>query len=119
MGEWGQPERRRYIRIEKHFIISYYEKDDPATRHGISQLKNISMGGICFVTSQQYFKGIKLGIELKTPFLADTVHIEGTVLESHEKVANMIYETRLAFAPLNPQAEIVLQKMVVTFSKLS
>ncbi len=116
---WDNKERRHYIRIEKHFIISYYDLNDPAVRHNISQLKNISLGGMCFITSQGYATATKMGIELKTPFLADTVHVEGTILESREKVPDMIYEIRLSFDALSGEAELVLKKVVETFLKIS
>ncbi len=116
---WDSKERRHYVRIEKHFIISYYDKNDAAVKHSISQLKNISMGGMCFITAQKFAQETKMGIELKTPYLANMVHIEGTVLESHEKILGMIYETRLSFDNLSAAAEIVLKKIVETFLKIT
>ena len=115
---WGYRERRHYIRIEKHFIISYYEKDDPMIKHDISQIKNISLGGMCFVTARSYAPSTKIGIDLRTPYLADTVHMEGTVLESREKVRDMIYETRLVFDQLSEQAEVIIKKLIATFAKI-
>ena len=115
---WDNRERRHYIRIEKHFVISYYDKNDATVKHNISQLKNISLGGMCFITSQQYEPRTKMGVELKTPYLDQAVHIEGAVLQSHEKVPHMIYETRLSFDDLNTAAQVALKKIVDTFSKL-
>lgn len=108
-------DRRHYVRIKKNFILTYYSKDDPTQKHEISQLKNISLGGMCFVTTNALEKSLKIGIELKTPYLADTTYIEGLVLESHEKVKDMIYETRLQFGSLDAQAEFLLTKLVEIF----
>ncbi len=105
-------ERRQYLRIQKHFILSYYDIDDPSTKHDITQLKNISLGGMCFVASHYYKPGIKIAIDLKTPYLAGTVHLTGVVLQSHEKITNILYEIRMAFHQLNPQSEFVLNKIV-------
>lgn len=116
---WKKKERRRYVRIEKHFIISYHDKNDPEVKHNVSQLKNISIGGMCFVTSTQYPAGTKMDIELKTPYIADTVYIEGTVLESHEKIRGIIYETRLVFDKLNSQATLVINKIVDIFLNIT
>ena len=112
-----QSERRRYIRVKKNFILSYYDQRDPATKHEISQLKNIGLGGMCFVTSTWHQPGTRMFIELKTPYLAGTTSLGGTVLGSHEKINTILYETRLAFDPLSPQAEIVLNKIVAYFDK--
>ena len=108
-------DRRRSRRIRKHFILSYFEKEHPDCRHELTQLKNISHGGMCFITSQKFNLGIKLGIELKTPYVAETTYLEGVVLESHEKVRNMIYETRLKFESLDPQGEFLVAKLIEFF----
>ncbi len=110
-------ERRKYLRIKKHFILSFYDKKDPTTKHEVSQLKNISLGGSCFITVHPYEPLTKLVIELKTPYLAGTIHLEGTVLESQEKVLHLLYETRLLFDSLSPQAEFVLNKIVNYFQE--
>ena len=116
--EWKQEERRHYIRIEKHFIITYCEKNDPEQKHDISQLRNISLGGMCFVTSKKFDPNTPMDIELKTPYFSGTAHMEGVILESHEKVSDLIYETRLRFDNLSPHAEVVLKKIVETFTKI-
>jgi hypothetical protein len=108
-------ERRRSRRIRKHFILSYFEKEYPDRRYELTQLKNISHGGMCFITSQKFNSGIKLGIELKTPYVAETTYLEGVVLESHEKVRNIIYETRLKFEFLDPQGEFLVAKLIELF----
>ena len=116
---WNNAERRLYIRIEKHFIISYFDKSDPAVKHNVSQLKNISMGGMCFVAPQNYRDGTRMEVNLKTPYVADMVNMEGVVLESREKIPNMLYEVRLQFGPLSKEAEFILKKIVETFLKIS
>ena len=118
-SQWDNTERRRYIRIEKHFIITYYDKNDPQIKRNISQLKNISLGGICFVTAEQYQIKTEMGIELKTPYVTDAVYIEGTILESREKIPNMIYETRMSFHNISLEAQMILNKVIETFSRLS
>ena len=110
-------ERRRHIRIKRNFIISFYDKHEPSLKHEVSQIKNISLGGACIITSRYYRPATKIGVELKTPYLTGTVHFDGTVLDSHEKVANLLYETRLVFENLKPQAEFVLNKIVEYFKE--
>lgn len=110
-------ERRKYDRIKKNFVISYHNKHDPSIKHDISQIKNISLGGSCFITSDYCAPSTKIGIELKTPYLNGTIHLDGTVLDSHEKIPNLLYETRLVFEPLTSQAEFVLNKIVEYFKE--
>jgi len=116
--KWDQQERRRYIRIEKHFIITYRDNDDPSVMIEVSQLKNISMGGMCCVTARRYAPSTRMNIELKTPYVSKPVPLTGTVLDSTEKVPGIIYETRLVFDRLDNQAEFVLNKIVGLFSRM-
>ena len=108
-------ERRQYERIKKNFILSYFDKENPNRKYELTQLKNISQGGMCFITTQPFEKGKLIGIELRTPYLADTTYLEGEVLQSHEKVKAMLYETRLRFKLLNAQAEFLLTKLIEYF----
>ena len=108
-------ERRKYKRFTRHFILTYFDTADRKNRYDASQLKNISLGGICLITAQAFAPATRLGIELKTPYLAQAIHLEGVVVESTEKINNMIYETRLKFLNLSPEAQTVLKKLVDHF----
>lgn len=110
-----QPERRRYKRIQKHFILTYYDLTKPQERHEASQLKNISIGGICIITAKPFSPNAVLAIELKTPFIHELTRLEGVVLESHERMKDIIYETRLEFRNLSAQAKFVLNKLIHYF----
>jgi len=109
------PERRRYKRINKNFIMTYFDVKNPSHKFEITQLKNIGMGGMCFVTSKPYLPDTVLGVELKTPYISETTYLEGIVLASHEKVKNMLYETRMRFNKLDPQSEFLLAKVINFF----
>ena len=108
-------DRRRYIRIKKSFLLTYFDKSQPGKKFEITQLKNISLGGMCFITSHGFDPATELSIELKTPYLAETTHLTGVVLESHEKMKNRIYETRLEFKDLDTEAKILLEKLMSYF----
>ncbi len=108
-------ERRFHKRIKKNFILTYFDVNNPSVKFEITQLKNISKGGICFITTRTFPASTQIGIELKTPYLSGTTYLEGTVLESHEKIKNLLYETRLEFAPLEAPAEFLLNKLIEYF----
>ena len=108
-------ERRRYERIRKSFILSYFDLKTPDCKFEITQLKNISLGGMCFVTTRSFAPSTKLGIELKTPYIAGTTYLEGAVLQSHEKMKGAIYETRLEFDSLDTEAQVLLEKLMEFF----
>ncbi len=106
------PERRQYKRIKKHFILTYYDSAHPDEKFGASQLKNISLGGMCLITAKEFPEKTLLAIELKTPFMTDLTHMEGIVLSSREQMKDIIYETRIQFSELTPEAHFVLSKII-------
>ena len=117
MSQSEGPERRQYIRIEKHFILTYYDMIHPDDKYEASQLKNISLGGMCLITGKPFASGTRLAIELKTPFLLELTHLEGIVMESHERIKDVIYETRMQFDQLSKEAMYLLGKLIEHFEK--
>ncbi len=115
MADQSHPEKRKYPRINKHFILSYFDLNDPLVRHNASQLQNISLEGLCLITGKAFSTGTRLGIELRTPFLSEFVHLKGTVLDSREKIKNIIYETRVQFDDVAQPSKDVLTKLIEHF----
>ena len=103
--------RRKYVRIYRNFILLYRLKGNDSITYEMSQVNNISRGGINFSSTVTLGKGNELNVELKTPFLNDKVDLEGIVLECREKIANLIYEVRVEFKDLSDQAGDVLAKI--------
>jgi len=115
MSKKSNEERRKSARIKRSFILSYFDQANPGHKFEITQLKNISFGGMCFITGQLYEPSTKLGVELKTPYLSGTTYLAGVVMESHEKMKGKIYETRLQFDPLETEAKLLLEKLIDLF----
>ncbi|NLE65665.1 MAG: PilZ domain-containing protein [Elusimicrobia bacterium] len=112
-----EQERRQYVRIRKNYIIRFAQKGNPSLKFDVSQVENISKGGMCFSSSIAFDSGAEVLIELRTPYIAQTVHLEGKILESTQKVAGLIYHNRLQFSDVSPQALDVLEKIEAYNSK--
>ncbi len=110
-------ERRKYIRISKNFIFDYFDLAKPSEKFPASQIKNISLGGLCIVTEKPFSPGDLLGIEIKTPFFSGLSSFQGRVLESHERIHGIVYETRIQFQNLTPDAEQVLNEAINFFER--
>ncbi len=50
-------ERRKHPRIYRNFILSYHEKGKSALKHEVSQINNISQGGMNFVSTHPLKRG--------------------------------------------------------------
>ena len=70
---------------------------------------------MCFITTRSFDPSTRLSIELKTPYIAGTTYLEGSVLQSHEKMKGTIYETRLEFENLDTEAKVLLEKLMEFF----
>ncbi len=113
----GADDRRKSERIKRNFILTYRLADNPDAAFSASQLKNISYGGMCFVTEAAYAPGTELEIALKTPFFSGKTYFKGRVLESHEKVAGIIYQTRVELKNISNEGCEILRRVIEFFSK--
>lgn len=104
-------EQRLHPRIYRNFILSYYEKGKSALKDNISQINNISRGGMSFVATHPLKDKTTVVLDLKTPFVVDSIHLEGVVLESREKIPEMIYEIRVQFNEVSESVLHVLEKI--------
>ncbi|MDD3374929.1 MAG: PilZ domain-containing protein [Candidatus Omnitrophica bacterium] len=110
-------DRRKYPRVEKHFIVTFFEADKQDAEHSISQLRNISRGGVLFSSSVIHAPGKKLQIMIKTPYMASTLSVQGTVLECKERIPGVIYEIRVEIKDLDADADAIFKKIEEAFLK--
>ena len=103
-------DRRRYPRIYRNFIIHCRVKG-AETVHEICQIHDISRGGACFASTTAFIKGSVLSVELKTPFLNNTVMLEGLIIISNVKIKDIIFSIHLQWVNLSEDAENVLVKI--------
>jgi hypothetical protein len=103
-------EQRRFPRMEKQFVLSYYDLQNPDDTNGVSTLKNISKGGLSFCATHKLVKGSVVGVQLRTPFHPVPVHFEGLVVGVTETRAKRIYFIRLQFQELSDEANAVVDK---------
>ena len=60
-------ERRKHLRIYRNFIMSYHEKGKVIANYNVSQVNNVSKGGLSFSSTQALKEGTIVTIDLKTP----------------------------------------------------
>jgi len=104
-------EQRKNLRIYRNFIMSYHEKGKSIIKHSVSQVNNVSKGGLSFSSAYPLKLGVVVMIDLKTLFIADSIRLEGVVLECREKIPELIYEIRLQFQEVPQQVLTVLEKI--------
>ncbi|MBF0490662.1 MAG: PilZ domain-containing protein [Candidatus Omnitrophica bacterium] len=102
---------RQHVRIYRNFILTYHLVTNPSAHQEVSQINNISRGGVSFSVTAPLKVGEQMGIDLRTPFLSEGIYLQGEVLECREKIAGLIYEIRLQFKEPSTLAREILVKI--------
>lgn len=110
------PERRKYIRINGRFIVSYRILEE-SDNTDISQTKNVSLGGMIFTSNRGFAKGTKLCVKIRLPADPTPIELSGEVVESREIVKGVIYDTRLKFLAINDSQVQVINRTAELLSK--
>ena len=104
-------ERRQYVRIYRNFIMSYGLVSNPKDRFDISQINNISKGGVRFVSTHPIALGEILDIQLKVPFFTDTLNMRGKVLDCSDKISGLIFDVRVQFSDVSAEVLNLMDKI--------
>ena len=116
MPPYSGPEKRKHIRIDRNFVVSYRIYGDP-NNIDVSQTKNFSEGGMLLTTNHSFDSGTILAIEIRLPLISQPIRLLGKILESKEIAHNLIYETRLIFTYMDDQSRKFVKNTVNYFSK--
>ncbi len=110
-------ERRRYVRINASFVLSYIDVTPELSKNDITQTRNISLGGILITTDKQIAVGTVLKLKLKIPAAPTDVEVKVEVVDSKEKVKDLLYETRGRFLALKDEDKNYIDKVVEIYSR--
>lgn len=105
-------ERRKFVRIDESFVVYYTTVAPDEPKSDVSQTKNISIGGILFITDRKFSQGSVLKLRIKLPDAPDYVNVRVKVVDSKERVKNIIYETRAQFIGISDADKDSINKMV-------
>jgi len=99
---YAGPEKRQYPRV-CHSFLAYYSPIDRSNELDLTQVKNISAGGLLFTTSRPFAKGESLSLKIRLPGWGNPLLSIGRVIESYpvSQGAAQFYHTRLAFSSID------------------
>ena len=113
MVNYGGPERRNRARLRANFVISYRIKAKNAD-YDLSQTKNVSQGGMLITTNRRFANGTLLAMIIRFPLISQKIEVAAEVIDSHQVVKNLIYDTRVRFLDLNEDFFIKLGEFIKT-----
>ncbi|MFO8053110.1 MAG: PilZ domain-containing protein, partial [Candidatus Omnitrophota bacterium] len=96
MKEYNGPERRKHPRLNANFVVSY-RIIEPPSDFDLSQTKDVSQGGLFLTTNRSFDKGTLLAMTVRFPFISEKLELTGQVVNSQERVKNLLYETHIKF----------------------
>ena len=105
---------RKSIRAKAKYILKYSLRGDNRNMVGvnISQIKDISAGGVKFTCSYKISRGTELDLNVKLPTSGREMFIVGKVEGVEEIMKDMIYETRVKFENINEEQREALDREV-------
>jgi hypothetical protein len=107
-----RPERRKFKRIDKSYVISYTPVEGEELKSDVSQIKNLSEDGLLFIADKEFEKDIILKIKLKLPEFQDYVIVKVKVIASKKFAKGMMYDIRAQFVEIEQKVRDSIKKLV-------
>lgn len=104
-------DKRQFFRAKRSIMV-YYQVKGEDTPSKASQTKDISSGGMCFVSAKPFDKDTVLLIEIQLPISNDTIAAQGRVLDSKLNKEDTSYNTRVVFVDTDPILLMRLQREI-------
>ncbi|MCX5687299.1 MAG: PilZ domain-containing protein [Candidatus Omnitrophica bacterium] len=108
----NQPERRKFKRINKSCVVSYTPVKIGELKYDVSQTKDLSEGGLLFISDKKFEKGTILKIKLRLPEFLDYVIVQAQVVDSTQRARIVIYETRVSFIEVEQKIKDAIKRLV-------
>jgi len=102
---WDGQERRRAVRIDTSFTVTY--NIEKKTLRG--QTKNLSSSGMRLLVNEKLFENTILKLEFTLPQSNETIHAEGKVIWSHggfserDDAGRRIFHAGIQFVTIKPK----------------
>ena len=112
--EYRGAEKRVFPRVFGHSVVQYTTLGGEQQHSDMSQLKNISAGGMLFVTGEDFASGQQLALRIRLPNAIEPVCAQGDVVCSEKVVTNLVYKTHVSFSHVNERDGRVLGEYIAT-----
>jgi hypothetical protein len=110
--EFSGREKRRYPRIEHHYIIRFKEANSDAERD-ISNVRNISKSGMLFCSNTPFETGAELEISMKVPPLTKESAFRGTVVRCTARAgATNLYDVAINISEIDEATRGAFEKAI-------
>jgi hypothetical protein len=105
-------ERRKFKRISRNYVISYVPIKSEDLKYDLSQTKNLSEGGLLFISDRKFEKDIILKIKLRLPQFTDYVIVQAQVIDSIQVGTGTMCKTRVKFIDVDQKIKEAIRNLV-------
>jgi c-di-GMP-binding flagellar brake protein YcgR len=106
-------ERRKFVRINTNFVVSYYIFPGKVNETDMTLTRNVSLGGICFTTDKNFPKGTILHVTLRLPKVEQLIETLAEVMyvkqESNKKI---LFDIGIKFVQVKEKDLLILQRTI-------
>ena len=107
----SQSERRQFKRIDGTYVVSYAPMKSGELKFDVSQTRNLSEGGLLFISDRKFEKDTLLKIKLRLPELPDYVIVQAQVIDSAQMAKGIMYGTRARFINVEQKIKDAIKKL--------
>ena len=108
----SQSEHRKFKRIDGTYIVSYAPIKGDELKFDVSQTRNVSEGGLLFISDRKFEKDTVLKIKLRLPELPDYAIVQAQVIDSVKMAKGMMYGTRARFINVEQKVKDAIKRLV-------
>ncbi len=106
-------ERRRFLRINANFVVSYYVFPGHVNKTDMSLTRNVCIGGICFTTDKHFPPGIILHITLRLPKVEKLIVVLGEVVYvRQEKNKKFLFDLGVKFIEASDDDLLIIERVI-------
>ena len=108
----GESDRRKFTRISRNYVISYTPIKSGESKYDISQTKDLSEGGLLFVSNRKFEKDTVLKIKLRLPQFIDYIIVKAQVVGSDLiGESTTMHGTRARFIEIDDKVKEAIRKL--------
>jgi len=106
-------ERRKFIRINTNFVVSYYVYPGHVNKTDMTLTRNVSLGGICFTTDKHFPPNTMLHITLRLPKIEKLLEAIGEVVyATQEKSKKLLFDLGIKFVQIDEKDLFILESII-------
>lgn len=104
-------DKRKFKRIDGNYVVSYAPIKGEDLKFDVSQTKNLSEGGLLFISDRKFEKNTVLKIKLRLPEFSDYVIVKAQVIDSIQRAKGIMNETRVMFVDIDKNIREAIRRL--------